>query len=36
MNIREIDRFVRGACRGIFHEVYSIETLPETPRLLAV
>jgi hypothetical protein len=34
MNTREIDRFVRGACRGIFQGVYSIDTLPETPRLL--
>jgi hypothetical protein len=34
MNTREIDRFVRSACRGIFQGVYSIDTLPETPRLL--
>jgi hypothetical protein len=34
MNTREIDRFVRGACRGIFQGIYSIDTLPETPRLL--
>jgi hypothetical protein len=34
MNTREIDRFVRDACRGIFQGVYSIDTLPETPRLL--
>jgi hypothetical protein len=31
MNTREIDRFVRGACRRIFQGVYSIDTLPETP-----
>jgi hypothetical protein len=34
MNTRDIDRFVRGACRGVFQGVYSIDTLPETPRLL--
>lgn len=36
MDTREIDRFVRsnGACRGIFQGVYSIDTLPESPRLL--
>jgi hypothetical protein len=34
MNTRVIDRPVRGACRGIFQGVYSIDTLPETPRRL--
>jgi hypothetical protein len=34
MNIEDIDRFVRVACRGIFQGDYSIDTLPETPRLL--
>jgi hypothetical protein len=34
MNTREIDRFVCGACQGIFQGVYSIDILPETPRLL--
>jgi hypothetical protein len=34
MNIKYMDRFVRGACRGVFQGVYSIDTLPETPRLL--
>ena len=34
MNTAEIDRFVRSACRGPFQGVYSIDTLPATPRLL--
>jgi hypothetical protein len=34
MNTKDIDRFVRGACRGVFQGVYSIDTLPETPLLL--
>jgi hypothetical protein len=34
MNTREIDRFVRSKCRGIFQGVYSADTLPSKPRLL--
>jgi hypothetical protein len=36
MNTREIERFVHDdrICRGIFQGVYSIDTLPDEPRLL--
>ena len=36
MNTREIDRLVRsdGACRQIFQGVFSVDTLPNEPRLL--
>lgn len=36
MNTEEIDLFVRrdDACRGIFQGVFSIDTLPDKPRLL--
>jgi hypothetical protein len=34
METREIDRFVRENCRGIFQGVFSADTLPENPRLL--
>ena len=34
MNTNEIDRFVRSVCRHHFQGVYSIDTLPDTPRLL--
>ena len=36
MNTREIDRFIRSVdtCLGLFQRVYSIDTLPESPRLL--
>jgi hypothetical protein len=36
MNTKEIDLFVRGDCasRGSFQGVFSVETLPDKPRLL--
>jgi hypothetical protein len=36
MNTKEIDQFVRGdrASRGIFQGVFSVDTLPDKPRLL--
>jgi hypothetical protein len=34
MITRDFDRFVSGACCGIFQGIYGIDTLPETPRLL--
>ncbi len=36
MNTRDIDRFVRSdeTCRVIFQGVFSVDTLPEKPRLL--
>jgi hypothetical protein len=36
MNTNEIDQFVRGdkASRGIFQGVFSVDTLPDKPRLL--
>lgn len=36
MNILDIDRFIRAdkPCRGIFQGVFSIDTLPNKPRLL--
>jgi hypothetical protein len=36
MNTREINRLVRsdGACRQIFRGVFSVDTLPDEPRLL--
>jgi hypothetical protein len=36
MNTKEIERFVRKdeICRGMFQGVYSVDTLPENPRLL--
>jgi hypothetical protein len=36
MNTKEIDQFIRGdkAGRGIFQGVFSVDTLPDKPRLL--
>lgn len=36
MNTRDIDRFVRSdeTCRATFQGVFSVDTLPEKPRLL--
>jgi hypothetical protein len=36
MNTRDIDRFIRAdkPCREIFQGVFSIDTLPDKPRLL--
>lgn len=36
MNTTDIDRFVRSdaACRGVYQGVFSVDTLPEKPRLL--